>query len=110
MPELNGNGESKFRKYLYNEVTLIIAVIGVVWGVFNYINNPQKLIEAEFNKHEAVQENYQANLTKELQVIREGDLKDLKADIIENRNELTKLTNEVIKLQTIINERIPLRK
>ena len=103
----NGNTESTFKKYLYNEVTLIIAIGAFLWGVFNFVASPQKQIQADFDKHSALQEQYQQMLIKEIQIIREGDLKDLKADLIENRNQIDKLTVEVTKLGTIIQERIP---
>lgn len=106
----NGNVEPRFKKLLYNEVTLVIAVIGITVGVFNYINNPQQQIQSAFDKYQALQEQRDTTITKELQVIREGDLKDLKADILENRNQVDKLTNAITKLETIIQERIPAKK
>jgi len=36
------NGESKVRKVLFNEVTMVVAIIGVVVGVMNWVRNPQE--------------------------------------------------------------------
>lgn len=113
----NEKEQSAFQKILYNQVSLIIASVGLAFSVYFIFANPQKQTEqilaatkAEFNTHEALQEQYQEKVAYELKLVREGDLKDLKADLIENRNEIVSLQHEITKLQTIIEERIPAKK
>ena len=99
--------ESKFKNILYNEVTLVLAIGAFLWGVFNFINNPQQQIQAEFDRHAAIQEQqeqndeeFQANLLAEFKTMRDGDIKDL-------IREVDALNVNIAKLETIINERIP---
>jgi uncharacterized membrane protein len=42
----HGN-EQGFKKYLYNEVTAIVAVVGVVVGVMNWVNNPMAKVQTD---------------------------------------------------------------
>ncbi len=37
--------ENSFRKYLYNEVTAVVALVAVTFGVVNWVNNPAKEME-----------------------------------------------------------------
>jgi hypothetical protein len=102
--------QSKFKQFLYNEVTLVIAIGAFLWGVFNFVSSPQQQIQSEFNKHEALQVQQVQSIISQIELLQNGDIRDLKADILENRDELVKLTNEVVKLGTIIQERIPAKK
>ena len=109
--------QTKFEKYLYGQVTLAIAIIATAFGVYAYFHNPQQAtdntvtaIKAEFATHEALQTQQTDTIVSQIELLKSGDIKDLKNDIIENRDEIVKLTNEVVKLETIINERIPAKK
>jgi hypothetical protein len=113
----NGNNtkvESGFEYFLYNKFTFIASIIGVAFGIYFTFANPQKnadKIIAEVNanliQHEAVQVESNGALAAQMKLLREGDLFDLKRDVIENRNQIDSLAKEIVKLETIINERIP---
>jgi hypothetical protein len=115
--ENNGASESKIRKVLFNEVTFCIALISVVFGAYYTFANPQKQTEiilaqqkADFATHEALQKQTEDLIMNELNVIKNGDLVDLNKNLLENRNEIVSLQKEIVKLQVIISERIPVKK
>ena len=47
------NGESKIRKVIFNEFTLIIALVSVVSGIIFWISNPQNEMQIEIVKLQA---------------------------------------------------------
>ena len=109
--------ESYFENFLYNKFTLILSILGVAFGVYFTFANPQQSadkiiasIDAKLAQHAAVQDQSEANIRADIKLLRDGDLKDLKADVLENRDSIVGLQNEVVKLQTIIEERIPKKK
>lgn len=109
--------ESKWKKWLYNEFTAAVAIIGVVIGIMNWVQMPQKQnndaltsLKSEFLLHQQLQTQYLNEISKELNTMRDGDLKDVQANIIENRNEISNLREEIVELSTIIDERIPAKK
>lgn len=113
----NGNYQSKVQKILYNQVTFIIAIVSIAFAIYYTFANPQRQteqillgVESKLNIHEKVQEQYQVTVAEALKLIKEGDLVDLKRDILENRNEINRLNESIVKLQTIIEERIPIKK
>ena len=113
----NQNGsESKIQKVIFNQVSLVLAISGVLFGIYFTFANPQKnaemviaALQADLHEHESVQLKAEEAIYNELKLMRQGDLIDLKRDIVENRTEITSLRNEIIKLETIISERIPKR-
>lgn len=114
MSENNGPSESKIQKVIFNQVSLVLAISGVLFGIYFTFANPQKnsdmviaTLRSDLHEHEAVQLASDKAIAAQLELIRQGDLKDLKEDLIENRSEITSLRNEIIKLETIISERIP---
>ena len=109
--------QSTFQRILYNQVSLIIAAISIAFAIYYTFSNPQKQseiilagVQAKLEQHEALQRQSDAAVAAQLELIRQGDLKDLKADMLENRGEVVSLQKEIVKLETIITERIPARK
>ena len=39
--------ESKFKKYLYNQISLWIAIAGAVFWILSYINNPVNQVKLD---------------------------------------------------------------
>jgi len=98
--------DSKIRKILFNEVSLIIAICGIILGGFIYLTDPSKsntLALALQNARITEQQRIVVELTKTQQ----DDIKEVKNETTGMRNEIQFLTNNIIKLQTIIEERIP---
>ena len=36
----NNMDETKFSKYLYNQITFILAIVSIAWGIFVYLSSP----------------------------------------------------------------------
>lgn len=104
----------KYLKILYNQGSIIMGAIAIAFSIYYTFANPQReseetiaQLKAALNQHEAVQQTSDDNLYQKLDLIQNGDIKDLKADLIENRNEIVSLQHEIVKLSTVIEERIP---
>jgi hypothetical protein len=111
------NNAGGFMDFVYKQGTLAVAIVGVCFGVYFTFANPQKNsdkiiaeVNANLTKHEAVQTLSDEALTSQIKLMREGDLFDLKRDVIENRTQIDILIKEIVKLETIIQERIPVKK
>ena len=102
MPQTN----EQIKKSIFAEVKLIWAVVGIVVGIAFWAWNNQSVQDINIAK---LQTSITAIDTR-LNVIQNGDLKDLKADMLENRAEINKLAIEIAQLEILINERIPARK
>lgn len=80
------SSESKIKKVLFNEVSFIIAGIGLVSSVMFWVMNPQQLMEIKVAKLESQIESNQT-VAAELQRIKTNDLHELqlRLDQIETR-------------------------
>ena len=102
----NGNGLMDF---VYKQGTLGVALVGVCFGVYFTFANPTQ------DNDTAIQLQDQ-RLTAQRQIIDEltktaqKDTKELKSEITGLRVEVQTATNQIIKLQTILEERLPLKK
>ncbi len=85
-PIINGNGEGKIRKVIFNEVTLIIAIVSCVSGVIFWVANPQTQMQIEIVKIQAQLESNQT-VVSALERIKNNDFVELhlKMDQIETR-------------------------
>jgi hypothetical protein len=82
----NGNGESKIRKVLFNEISLFIAGVSLVIGALFWILNPMQSTQIQLTKLQTQVEN-NATVAEKLQNIKDNDLHELKLrmDRIETR-------------------------
>ena len=104
----------KYLKILYNQGSIIIGAIAIAFSIYYTFANPQKeseetiaMLQAALKQHEAVQSTSDDALLQKLDLIQNGDIKDLKADLLENRAAIVDLQQTIVKLSTIIDERIP---
>jgi len=107
----NGNNNNlkqrdAITKFLYNQFTFILAIIGVVFGIYFTFANPARLLENRVNSLESNIASYK-EMKDQLDTIQKNDLHTLDIKIEANQKELESLRGEIIKLQTIIEERIP---
>lgn len=109
--------ESKLKKVLYNEVSLVIGIIAVAFSVYLFFSNPQRQSEkdtasivAEISKHEELQSKFEADVKSEINAIRTGDFKDIQRQLSDQAESINQLRIVTAQLQTIINERIPAKK
>lgn len=87
--------EPSIKKVLYNQVSLGIAVCGVLFGVFSFLQTPKtdiSLIQAD------------------IQNLKDNHLHTIEENQKTMQRELQDLTLQVGKLATVIEERIPQKK
>lgn len=84
-----------FRKFLYNQVSLVIGIVGVAFGLFNMLQAPQtdiKVIEALNN----IRDNHIHTI--------EENVKRIDA---QNQDQYQSTSDRLTRIETILNERLP---
>ncbi len=106
IPTQNNNSnipeQKRFKNYLYNQVTFVIAVFGFAWSVFNYLNTPQ----VEFGKNIA-------SMDKTISLIQQqmdnnyknyqASIEDILNQVKQNQDYDRKQEEDIIRLLTIHN-------
>jgi len=79
-------GESKIRKVIFNEVTLIIAIVSLISGCIFWVSNPQNAMQIEIVELQAQVSNNET-VTNALNELKNNDFHELqiKMDQIEDR-------------------------
>ncbi len=101
--------ETKIEKVLYRQVSLAIGIIAVIFSVYLFLAKPGKDNDTAI---QLLQERVTAQRTTidALTLTQQNDIKEQKNELSGLRTEIQVLTNNIVKLETIINERIPARK
>ncbi len=84
-----------FKKFLYNQVSLVIGIVGVTFGIFNMLQTPQtdiKVIEALNN----IRDNHIHTIEENVKRIDE-----------ENQDQYRDMSDRMTRIETILNERLP---
>jgi hypothetical protein len=87
-----------FKKFLYNQVSLVIGIVGVSFGIFNMLQTPKtdiQVIEALNN----IRDNHIHTIEENVKRIDEANTQQYQ----DTRDRLT-------KIETILNERLPSKK
>jgi hypothetical protein len=87
-----------FKKFLYNQVSLVIGIVGVTFGIFNMLQTPQtdiKVIEALNN----IRDNHIHTIEENVKRIDE-----------ENQDQYRDMSERMTRIETILNERLPVKK
>lgn len=95
-----------WEKFLESQVTKTIAIIMVTIAVTSYINNPS----TENSKKIEAQENTIKTLAEKIQNIKDNDIHEIHLATARIEDEQKAQGQSIIKLQTIIEERIPSKK
>ena len=98
MTENNQNGESRIRKVLFNEVALFAGIIGILFGVFNYIYSPN------------VQQDSDLKVMETLNNLRDNHINTLENDVNDIKKSISEIQGIQIRIETILNERLPAKK
>jgi hypothetical protein len=88
----------EFKKFLYNQVSLVIGIVGVSFGIFNMLQTPKtdiQVIEALNN----IRDNHIHTIEENVKRIDEANTQQYQ----DTRDRLT-------KIETILNERLPNKK
>ena len=87
-----------FKKFLYNQVSLVIGIVGVSFGIFNMLQAPKsdiQVIEALNN----IRDNHIHTIEENVKRIDDANTQQYQ----DTRDRLT-------KIETILNERLPIKK
>ena len=105
--EINGNGQyERFRRILFNEVGFLISIIGATVALFLFLSNPAQENTREIEKLKSEIGSNQELLTA-LNKIRDNDLHTLKQKLEDSNERLNDIENQLIKIEAILNERLP---
>jgi peptidoglycan hydrolase CwlO-like protein len=101
--------ENKIMKVLYNQVALVLAICGVAFGIYFKLTEPNAHLEANNVAVQLMEQRISAQRVTidELTKTQQNDMKEIKNEMAGHRQEIQVLTNNIVKLQTIIEERIP---
>lgn len=86
-----------------SNITFVLGILAILFSVYNYFRNPQ--IKSE--KTESALMIQFSILQKELANLKDNHIHTIEKKIEDTNNNLNVLTNQVTKLATIIEERIP---
>ena len=84
-----------FKKFLYNQVSLVIGIVGVTFGIFNMLQTPQtdiKVIEALNN----IRDNHIHTIEENVKRIDQ-----------ENQEQYRDMSDRMTRIETILTERLP---
>lgn len=87
-----------FRKFLYNQVSLVIGIVGVAFGIFNMLQAPRTDIEV-MNALNNIRDNHIHSI--------EENVKRIDQD---NADQYRDTSERITKIETILNERLQAKK
>ena len=103
MVENNNHSESKIRKVLFNEISLIIALVGMISGVIFWVANPQQdMRETIIRLETRIESTESVNLT--LQNIKDNDLHELQLKMEQIESRQIEILRALSSLQAIIQQ------
>lgn len=106
------SNSSGFSNILYKQISLgmsVISLVGIVLGGFIYLTNPTNDNDTALQLQDQRITSQQMTID-DLNLTMQNDTKELKNEVAGLRAEIQVATGEIIKLSTIINERIPVKK
>lgn len=109
MAEQKNDTRDVIQGVMYRQVSFWLSIGGIAFGVFIYLTTPS----ADNNLAIKIQEQRIIEQQKTIDTItktQQNDTQEVKGAIKDLENQLQFYSNEIIKLQTIINERIPAKK
>ncbi len=90
--------QETFKKFLYNQVSLVIGIVGVSFGIFNMIQAPKsdiQVIEALNN----IRDNHIHTIEENVKRIDQT-----------NTSQYQDMSERLTKIETILEERLPSKK
>lgn len=94
--------KENIRRTLFDEVSLTIAIIGMAIAVFSFIRDPQIDMSSKIQEVQA-----NSDKTQTVQDLRITRLEELPGAIESLNKNLNETNQNVVRLQTTIEERIP---
>lgn len=87
-----------FKKFLYNQVSLVIGIVGVAFGIFNMLQAPRTDIEV-MNALNNIRDNHIHTIEENVKRIDQT-----------NSDQYRDTSERLTKIETILNERLPAKK
>lgn len=87
-----------FRKFLYNQVSLVIGIVGVAFGIFNMLQAPRTDIDV-MNALNNIRDNHIHTIEENIKLINETS---------SQQYQIT--NNRLTRIETILEERLPAKK
>lgn len=84
-----------FRKFLYNQVSLVIGIVGVAFGIFNMLQAPRTDIEV-MNALNNIRDNHIHTIEENIKLINET-----------NGQQYQTTNDRLTRIETILQERLP---
>ena len=100
------NGESKVRKILFNEVSLIFGIVAVFLSGFIYITSPNNDNNVALKLQEE-RINGQRKTIDDITRTQQNDTQEVKTELVRMNTEIQNICISIKELSTIIDERIP---
>jgi len=107
MPENNKNFEDKsIKDVIYKQVSLWLSIGAIVFGAFIYLTQPatENYTALELQSQRIEQ---QEQVIDKLTETQQNDTQEIKSELSGLRTEIQTNTNALIKVQTILEERLP---
>lgn len=84
-----------FKKFLYNQVSLVIGIVGVAFGIFNMMQAPRTDIEV-MNALNNIRDNHIHTIEENVKRIDQ-----------ENQDQYQDVSERLTRIETILEERLP---
>lgn len=84
-----------FKKFLYNQVSLVIGIVGMAFGIFNMLQAPRTDIEV-MNALNNIRDNHIHTIEENVKRIDQT-----------NSDQYRDTSERLTKIETILNERLP---
>lgn len=84
-----------FKKFLYNQVSLVIGIVGVTFGLFNMLQTPKTDIQV-MNALNNIRDNHIHTIEENVKRIDEA-----------NQTQSRETSDRLTRIETILNERLP---
>jgi hypothetical protein len=105
MESVNGeiNGERKFRKMFFNEISFCIAGIGLVSSIIFWVTNPQNDLQLQIVRLESQIES-NSTVTKELQAMKMNDLNEINIKLLQLETRQIEELKAIARLEALLEE------
>ena len=101
--------ESKIRKVFFSEVTVAVTIVSVSAGFIFWITGPQNTSNLEIQRIKD-QMDAQQKMQLQIQNIKDNDLHTIEGKVSDLQDQVIDLQQEVIKVETLLDERLPAKK
>ena len=101
--------ESKIRKVFFSEVTIAVTIVSVSAGFIFWITGPQNTSNLEIQRIKD-QMDSQQKMQLQIQNIKDNDLHTIEGKVSDLQDQVNDLQQEVVKVDTLLDERLPAKK